>query len=140
MHLTIDSRQAVWQFQNEPQTLERRLKEKWWFIDKETIDIFLSKPVSPTFPPEIPPRTKGFIRPPKNRRAGYDPVYGARPLRRAIMRLLDDKLAEAFLHEPTVEGECIICDMDEERGWWNMMERWSGWPSVISKTNQQLMV
>jgi hypothetical protein len=32
------------------------------------------------------------------------------------MRLLDDKLAEAFLHEPTVEGECIICDMDEERG------------------------
>lgn len=30
------------------------------------------------------------------------------------MRLLDDKLAEAFLHEPTVEGECIICDMDEE--------------------------
>lgn len=45
---------------------------------------------------------------------GYDPVYGARPLRRAIMRLLDDKLAEAFLHEPTVEGECIICDIDEE--------------------------
>eukprot|EP00913_Durusdinium_trenchii_P021935 g20609.t1 len=44
----------------------------------------------------------------------YDPVYGARPLRRAIMRLLDDKLAEAFLHEPTVEGECIICDIDEE--------------------------
>ena len=37
---------------------------------------------------------------------GYDPVYGARPLRRAIMRLLDDKLAEAFLNEPTVEGEC----------------------------------
>lgn len=45
---------------------------------------------------------------------GYDPVYGARPLRRAIMRLLDDKLAEAFLYEPTVEGECIICDIDEE--------------------------
>jgi len=46
---------------------------------------------------------------------GYDPVYGARPLRRAIMRLLDDKLAEAFLNEPTVEGECIICDIDEEQ-------------------------
>lgn len=30
------------------------------------------------------------------------------------MRLLDDKLAEAFLYEPTVEGECIICDMDED--------------------------
>ena len=45
---------------------------------------------------------------------GYDPVYGARPLRRAIMRLLDDKLAESFLYEPTVEGECIICDVDEK--------------------------
>eukprot|EP00933_Yihiella_yeosuensis_P037245 TRINITY_DN3113_c0_g1_i1.p1 TRINITY_DN3113_c0_g1~~TRINITY_DN3113_c0_g1_i1.p1 ORF type:complete len:1049 (-),score=299.45 TRINITY_DN3113_c0_g1_i1:95-3241(-) len=43
---------------------------------------------------------------------GYDPVYGARPLRRAIMRLLDDKLAESFLYEPTREGECIICDVD----------------------------
>ena len=45
---------------------------------------------------------------------GYDPVYGARPLRRAIMRLLDDKLAESFLYVPTVEGECIICDVDEQ--------------------------
>ena len=30
------------------------------------------------------------------------------------MRLLDDKLAESFLYEPTVEGECIICDVDEQ--------------------------
>jgi len=33
------------------------------------------------------------------------------------MRLLDDKLAEAFLYEPTVEGECIICDMNEVWTW-----------------------
>jgi len=45
---------------------------------------------------------------------GYDPVYGARPLRRAIMRLLDDELAESFLNQPTVEGECIICDVDQD--------------------------
>eukprot|EP00930_Biecheleria_cincta_P063374 TRINITY_DN488_c0_g2_i1.p1 TRINITY_DN488_c0_g2~~TRINITY_DN488_c0_g2_i1.p1 ORF type:complete len:1071 (+),score=262.88 TRINITY_DN488_c0_g2_i1:51-3263(+) len=45
---------------------------------------------------------------------GYDPVYGARPLRRAIMRLLDDQLAESFLHQPTVEGECVICDVDQD--------------------------
>eukprot|EP00931_Biecheleriopsis_adriatica_P071245 TRINITY_DN4508_c0_g1_i1.p1 TRINITY_DN4508_c0_g1~~TRINITY_DN4508_c0_g1_i1.p1 ORF type:complete len:302 (-),score=73.14 TRINITY_DN4508_c0_g1_i1:137-982(-) len=45
---------------------------------------------------------------------GFDPVYGARPLRRAIMRLLEDKLAESFLHEPTTEGECVICDTDQE--------------------------
>ena len=34
------------------------------------------------------------------------------------MRLLDDKLAEAFLNEPTREGECIICDLDEVQRWW----------------------
>eukprot|EP00931_Biecheleriopsis_adriatica_P006118 TRINITY_DN107575_c0_g1_i1.p1 TRINITY_DN107575_c0_g1~~TRINITY_DN107575_c0_g1_i1.p1 ORF type:complete len:1064 (-),score=289.43 TRINITY_DN107575_c0_g1_i1:60-3203(-) len=45
---------------------------------------------------------------------GYDPVYGARPLRRAITRLLEDKLAESFLYEPTVEGENIIVDLDKE--------------------------
>jgi len=45
---------------------------------------------------------------------GYDPVYGARPLRRAIMRLLDDKLAESFLSAQTQEGECIICDTDAD--------------------------
>merc|ERR1719230_1038042 len=44
---------------------------------------------------------------------GYDPVYGARPLRRAIMRLMDDKLAESFLNEPTVEGECVLCELDQ---------------------------
>ena len=36
---------------------------------------------------------------------GYDPIYGARPLRRAITKLLEDKLAEACLsnviHEET---------------------------------------
>ena len=30
---------------------------------------------------------------------GFDPIYGARPLRRAIMNLLEDKLAELFLTE-----------------------------------------
>merc|ERR1719284_2117156 len=43
---------------------------------------------------------------------GFNPVYGARPLRRAIMRLLEDELAESFLKEPTVEGECIKMDVD----------------------------
>jgi ATP-dependent Clp protease ATP-binding subunit ClpC len=31
---------------------------------------------------------------------GYDPVYGARPLRRAVMRLLEDTLAEQCLSKP----------------------------------------
>lgn len=31
---------------------------------------------------------------------GYDPVYGARPLRRAVMRLLEDSLAQQCLSKP----------------------------------------
>jgi len=45
---------------------------------------------------------------------GFNPVYGARPLRRAITRLLEDKLAESFLGEPTKEGEYVICDIDKD--------------------------
>eukprot|EP00927_Polykrikos_kofoidii_P004583 TRINITY_DN11808_c0_g1_i1.p1 TRINITY_DN11808_c0_g1~~TRINITY_DN11808_c0_g1_i1.p1 ORF type:complete len:1047 (-),score=200.74 TRINITY_DN11808_c0_g1_i1:120-3260(-) len=43
---------------------------------------------------------------------GFNPTYGARPLRRAIMRLMEDELAESFLRLPTVEGEHIIMDVD----------------------------
>jgi len=43
---------------------------------------------------------------------GFNPVYGARPLRRSIMRLVEDQLAESFLKEPTREGECIVMDVD----------------------------
>ena len=28
---------------------------------------------------------------------GFNPIYGARPLRRAVMRLLEDTLSEEFL-------------------------------------------
>jgi len=45
---------------------------------------------------------------------GFNPVYGARPLRRAIMRLLEDELAESFLKEPIVEGEHAIVDVDDD--------------------------
>merc|ERR1712224_570677 len=45
---------------------------------------------------------------------GYSPAYGARPLRRAITRLLEDELAESFLTTPTVEEEYIICDLDKD--------------------------
>merc|ERR1740121_1851895 len=43
---------------------------------------------------------------------GFNPVYGARPLRRAIVRLVEDQLADAFLKEPTVEGERIVLDLN----------------------------
>ncbi|WP_017659609.1 ATP-dependent Clp protease ATP-binding subunit [Baaleninema simplex] len=44
---------------------------------------------------------------------GYDPAYGARPLRRAIMRLLEDVLAEEMLAGNLEEGDKAIVDVDE---------------------------
>jgi ATP-dependent Clp protease ATP-binding subunit ClpC len=39
---------------------------------------------------------------------GYDPIYGARPLRRAIINLLEDALASACLDSPLQRGTHII--------------------------------
>ncbi|NJL84331.1 MAG: ATP-dependent Clp protease ATP-binding subunit, partial [Chloroflexaceae bacterium] len=45
---------------------------------------------------------------------GYDPSYGARPLRRAIMSLLEDSLAEAILSARIQDGDAIVADIDED--------------------------
>ncbi|MGF1490161.1 MAG: ATP-dependent Clp protease ATP-binding subunit [Prochloraceae cyanobacterium] len=44
---------------------------------------------------------------------GYDPAYGARPLRRAIMRLLEDSLAEAILSGDLEDGDTALVDLDD---------------------------
>lgn len=43
---------------------------------------------------------------------GYNPSYGARPLRRAIMRLLEDSMAERMLAGDIKEGDSVILDVD----------------------------
>ncbi|KAF8390733.1 hypothetical protein HHK36_025260 [Tetracentron sinense] len=45
---------------------------------------------------------------------GYSPSYGARPLRRAIMRLLEDSMAEKMLGGEIKEGDSVIVDVDSE--------------------------
>eukprot|EP01023_Acetabularia_acetabulum_P042424 TRINITY_DN418_c1_g1_i8.p2 TRINITY_DN418_c1_g1~~TRINITY_DN418_c1_g1_i8.p2 ORF type:complete len:283 (-),score=88.44 TRINITY_DN418_c1_g1_i8:105-953(-) len=45
---------------------------------------------------------------------GYNPSYGARPLRRAIMRLVEDTMAEKMLAGDVVAGDSIILDVDAE--------------------------
>jgi ATP-dependent Clp protease ATP-binding subunit ClpC len=44
---------------------------------------------------------------------GYSPSYGARPLRRAIMRLLEDSLAEEILSGRIKDGDVATVDVDE---------------------------
>jgi ATP-dependent Clp protease ATP-binding subunit ClpC len=45
---------------------------------------------------------------------GYDPSYGARPLRRAIARLIEDPLAEAMLAGTIQEGDRAVVDIDAD--------------------------
>jgi ATP-dependent Clp protease ATP-binding subunit ClpC len=45
---------------------------------------------------------------------GYDPSYGARPLRRAIVRLLEDSLVEAILSGEIADGDKAIVDVDDD--------------------------
>ena len=44
---------------------------------------------------------------------GYDPVYGARPLRRAVMRLLEDTLAQECLTTPLYPKQNLIVTRKE---------------------------
>jgi ATP-dependent Clp protease ATP-binding subunit ClpA len=45
--------------------------------------------------------------PPHLARAGYDPVYGARPLRRALQTQVEDPLAERLLAGGYQKGDTI---------------------------------
>lgn len=44
---------------------------------------------------------------------GYDPTYGARPLRRAIQRLIEDPLAEEVLLGRFQHGDTIRAELED---------------------------
>ncbi len=46
---------------------------------------------------------------------GYDPVYGARPLKRAIQRELETQIAKAILRSEFTENDTIFVDVENER-------------------------
>src|SRR3954449_9880510 len=45
---------------------------------------------------------------------GYDPTLGARPLRRAIQRLVEDPLSERLLYKEFRAGEVVIVDVEDD--------------------------
>lgn len=47
---------------------------------------------------------------------GYDPTYGARPLKRAIQQLIQDKLAMKLLDGDILPGDHVVADADKARG------------------------
>jgi ATP-dependent Clp protease ATP-binding subunit ClpB len=53
-------------------------------------------------------------------RQGYDPVYGARPLRRYIQREVETKIGRALIAGDIADGEQIVVDADGEE----LIVRW----------------
>ncbi|HZG96571.1 MAG TPA: NDP-hexose 4-ketoreductase, partial [Mycobacteriales bacterium] len=47
-------------------------------------------------------------------RKGYDPVLGARPLRRTIQREIEDMLSERILYKEIGPGQIIVVDTEGE--------------------------
>ena len=47
-------------------------------------------------------------------KAGFDPVYGARPLRRAIQHRIEDKLSEEMLEGKLEAGKSYICKYEND--------------------------
>ncbi|MEG0589931.1 MAG: ATP-dependent chaperone ClpB, partial [Aurantimicrobium sp.] len=43
---------------------------------------------------------------------GYDPIYGARPLRRLMQHEIDDRLATAILGGAIRDGDTVRVDLD----------------------------
>jgi ATP-dependent Clp protease ATP-binding subunit ClpB len=59
---------------------------------------------------ELTDRTKEFL---ANR--GFDPVYGARPLKRTIQKLIQDPLAMKILEGDIKEGQNLVVDVNDGR-------------------------
>jgi ATP-dependent Clp protease ATP-binding subunit ClpC len=47
---------------------------------------------------------------------GFDPVLGARPLRRTIQREIEDALSEKILYGELTAGQIIVVDVDDAEG------------------------
>ena len=45
---------------------------------------------------------------------GYDVQFGARPLKRAVQKYIEDELAEMIIHASVEEGDRIVADVDKE--------------------------
>jgi ATP-dependent Clp protease ATP-binding subunit ClpB len=46
---------------------------------------------------------------------GFDPVYGARPLRRLVQTAIGDQLAKAILSGEVRDGDTVLVDLNETK-------------------------
>jgi ATP-dependent Clp protease ATP-binding subunit ClpC len=65
---------------------------------------------------------------------GYDPVLGARPLRRTIQRDVEDVLSEKILFGDVKPGEIIVVDVDADKAFTFKGEPKSTLPDVLEES------
>jgi ATP-dependent Clp protease ATP-binding subunit ClpC len=58
---------------------------------------------------EVTPAAKAILA-----KRGFDPVLGARPLRRAVQREIEDQVSEKILYGDLVAGQIVVVDADGE--------------------------
>jgi ATP-dependent Clp protease ATP-binding subunit ClpA len=46
---------------------------------------------------------------------GFDPDYGARPLRRTIQRLVENQVARGILQSEYREGDTVVLDVEDDK-------------------------
>ncbi len=61
---------------------------------------------------------------------GYDPIYGARPLRRLMQRQIDDQLAMALLGGSIVDGDTVLVDVAPDGESLSVVQQVVGEPSA----------
>jgi ATP-dependent Clp protease ATP-binding subunit ClpC len=59
---------------------------------------------------EVGDEVKGFLA-----KKGFDPVFGARPLRRSIQSMIEDKMAEALLDGTVKQGDTVKVGLAEDK-------------------------
>jgi ATP-dependent Clp protease ATP-binding subunit ClpA len=68
---------------------------------------------------------------------GYDPQYGARPMRRAIQRLVQDPLALKLLNGDFAEGDTVLVDADPA-GHAMKFEKGAGQPEELPQPTESV--
>ncbi len=66
---------------------------------------------------------------------GYDRELGARPLRRALQRLVEDPLAEKLLYKEFKAGEMIIVDVEQDEVVFRVIEGLEASPMELAESN-----
>ena len=54
---------------------------------------------------------------------GFDPIYGARPLRREIQNSIEDGLSEKILDSSVKKGDTVLCEFKNGKFEFNLTDQ-----------------